>query len=75
LLIRSSIAGSGLAAASLRFDRAAARIADTAASPDGAANLAGDVVEQMEAGYAFDANLRVLRTADAMLGALLDVTA
>ena len=34
-----------------------------------------DVVEQMSAGYTFDANLRTLRTEQDMLGTLIDVTA
>ncbi len=38
-------------------------------------NLATDLVTQREALYAFKANLRVVQTADAMLGALLDTRA
>ena len=38
-------------------------------------DLATDLVTQREALYAFKANLRVVQTADAMLGALLDTRA
>jgi hypothetical protein len=77
----SSIALSGLAAATQRADRAAGRIAGLAAATDdpaAAENLAGpagDIVEQMQAGYAFDASLCVIRTDHAMVGTLLDVMA
>jgi flagellar basal body rod protein FlgC len=71
-----AIARGGLAAASFRLDAAAGRIASaaTSAEPD-TEGLASDLVEQMQAGYAFDANLCVIRTADALIGSLLDVTA
>ena len=36
------------------------------------ANLEADMVEQMSATYAFKANLQTLRTADHLLGSLLD---
>jgi len=71
-----SIARTGLAAATQRLDRAAGRMANAAAEPSGdAANLAEDIVGEIQAGYDFDANLGVIRTADAMLGSLLDVVA
>ena len=38
-------------------------------------NLEADVVEQMSATYSFKANLQTLRTADQMLGTLLDTYA
>jgi flagellar hook protein FlgE len=38
-------------------------------------NLAQDIVDQMSASYSFKANLRVVKTQDEMLGALLDVRA
>lgn len=38
-------------------------------------NLAQDIVDQMSAGYSFKANLRVVKTQDEMLGALLDLKA
>lgn len=41
----------------------------------GHADLATDLVEQRLALYSFEANLRSVRTADAMLGALIDVKA
>jgi flagellar hook protein FlgE len=38
-------------------------------------NMAQDIVDQMSASYSFKANLRVVKTQDEMLGALLDVKA
>ncbi len=38
-------------------------------------NMAQDVVDQLSASYSFKANLRVVKTQDEMLGALLDVKA
>ncbi|MBW8830245.1 MAG: flagellar basal body rod protein [Burkholderiales bacterium] len=38
-------------------------------------NLAQDIVDQISASYMFKANLRVVKTQDEMLGALLDVKA
>jgi flagellar basal body rod protein FlgC len=72
----SSIAQSGISAAMLRLDGAAHRIAH--ASTEGAldsSQLAGDLVEQMVALYAFKANLGVIETERAMLGSLLDLRA
>ncbi len=45
-----------------------------AASPEGVA-LPDEAVEQIAAGYAFKANALVLRTADEVLGTLLDTHA
>jgi len=95
----SSIAMSGLSAASLRLDASANNIANVqtpghrrdmviqeaqdgggvatriARSPQPGSDLAGDMVEQMSAAYAFKANLRVIQTQDAMMGTLLDARA
>lgn len=39
------------------------------------ADLAADLVEQMQASYSYKANLRSIRTQDEMMGSLLDVHA
>jgi len=39
------------------------------------ANLPQDVVDQMSAKHAFVANVQVLKTADRMMGSLLDIKA
>lgn len=39
------------------------------------ADLATDLVEQMQASYSFKANLRSIRTQDEMMGSLLDIHA
>ena len=46
-----------------------------AAQPADGVALEGEVVEQIAASYAFKANVLVLRTAQDMAGALLDVRA
>jgi flagellar hook protein FlgE len=68
----SSIASamSGMARALGQFDRASARIAQ----PE-PADLVADRVEQMTAKHAFAANLATIRTADDMLGTLIDTVA
>ena len=43
--------------------------------PQPGADLARDVVEQKSAAYAFQANLQVVKTADAMVGRLLNARA
>jgi len=65
-----SSAMSGMASAIGRFDRASARIAQ----PE-PADLIADRVEQMTAKHAFAANLTTIRTADDMLGTLIDTIA
>ena len=65
-----AIAAAGLTAAAARFEASARR---TAADP--LADLAGETVERLGAGLAFEANAAVLRTADEMAGALLDILA
>ena len=61
---------SGMATALNRFDRSAARTAQ----PD-PADPVGDRVEQITAQRSFEANLATVRTADEMLGSLIDIVA
>lgn len=65
-----SIASAGVASALERFDASARR---TAAAP--LDNLAEETVERIGAEIAVRANAAVLRTADEMTGALLDIVA
>ena len=46
--------------------------ADTRTAPRAGAALADDLVNQMSAAYSFEANLKVIRTEQRMLGRLLD---
>jgi len=46
--------------------------ADTLKAPHAGAALADDLVNQMSAAYSFEANLKVIRTEQRMLGRLLD---
>jgi hypothetical protein len=71
-LVISSIgsAMSGMAGAVARFDRASARIANQ--QPD---DLIGDRVEQITAQHEVAANAATIRTADEMLGTLIDTFA
>ncbi len=43
--------------------------------PEPGSDLAADLVEQKMASYAFQANLKVIRTADTLIGRLLDTQA
>jgi flagellar hook protein FlgE len=65
-----SIAAAGMAAAADRFDASARR---TAADP--LVDLGGEIVERITARTGFQANAAVVRTADDMIGTLLDMTA
>lgn len=65
-----SIASAGVASALERFDASARR---TAAAP--LDNPAEETVERISAGMALSANAAVIRTADDMTGALLDILA
>ncbi len=67
-MIAASIAAGGVASAMARFEQSAAR---TARAP--LDNLAAEMVERIEARTAVSANVAVLRTADDMTGALLDM--
>ena len=53
-----------------RFERAAGRIAQL---PEGARDLIKDTVEQIDAKAAFSANVSVIRTADEMMGTLINI--
>lgn len=64
----AAIASAGITSALARFDASAFR---TAANP--LDDLAGETVERLEASTAVSANVAVLRTADDMMGALLDI--
>jgi flagellar hook protein FlgE len=61
---------SGLTGAVDRFDRASSRLAQSD-PPD----LIGDRVEQLVDKHAFEANLSTIRTADEMLGSVIDIFA
>jgi hypothetical protein len=61
---------SGMTSALGRFDRASARIAQ----PD-PADPVRDRVDQITAQHSFEANLATVRTADDMIGSLLDIVA
>jgi len=63
-----AIAAAGIFAATERFEASARR---TAASP--LADPAGEAVERITASHAVEANAAVMRTADDMIGTLLDV--
>jgi flagellar basal body rod protein FlgG len=53
-----------------RFERAAGRIAQ---APEGEGDLVGDTVDIIDAKATFSANLAVARTADEMLGTLINI--
>lgn len=61
---------SGMASAVSKFDRASARIAEP--KP---ADLIGDRAAQLTAHHELTANLATVRTADEMLGTLIDIVA
>ncbi len=63
-----SIAAAGMSNALNRFETSARRTASGSLQ-----TLEQDVVEQVQAKTAFSANIAVLRTADEMMGALLDL--
>ena len=65
-----AIAAAGMTSAQMRFDDSARR---TAAAP--LDDLAGETVERIEAKTAFSATAAVARTADDMMGTLLDILA
>lgn len=63
-----AIAAAGISAATERFEASARR---TASNP--LADPAGETVERLSARASVEANAAVLRTADDMVGTLLDV--
>lgn len=69
-MIASAIAAGGLASATARFEQSALRTANAPLD-----NLEAEMVERIEAKASVSANLAVLRTADDMAGALLDILA
>ena len=69
-----AIASTGLDAAFQRFEQSAQRTA-RAASPYADVDLAQEAVEQISARASFSANIAVMRTANQMLGQLLDILA
>jgi hypothetical protein len=68
-----STAAAGMAAASARFDDAAGRLARSGAGDDQA--MAQAAVASIQTEAAFAADTKVVKAADQMMGALLDVTA
>jgi flagellar hook protein FlgE len=68
-------AASGLQAAVSRLNASADRTARMGLSQGGDVDLAAESVARIEAGAAFKANVAVIRTADQMTGALLDILA
>ncbi|AQR62777.1 hypothetical protein BZG35_14785 [Brevundimonas sp. LM2] len=69
-MIASAIAASGIATATARFEQSAIRTATGSLD-----NLGAELVEQTMAATAVSANVAVLRTADDMVGSLLDILA
>ena len=69
-MIASSIAAGGIAAATARFEQSAQRTVQAPLD-----NLETEMVERIEAKAEFSANIAVLKTADDMTGALLDILA
>lgn len=69
-MIASAIAVGGIAAATARFEQSARRTAQAPLD-----NLETEMVERIEAKAEFSANIAVLKTADDMTGALLDILA
>ena len=63
-------AAAGMAMQAERFERTAQRIAKL---PGGEGDLVADTVEQIDAKQAFAANVAVARTADEMLGTLINI--
>jgi len=67
----SSIAASGMAAATLRLQMSANKVANAASSD---VDLAGEVVQQIMARVSFAANAQVMKTDARMTAALFDIT-
>ena len=66
---------SGMAAATDRFDRASSRIAQAGTGTGADDDLIGDRVDQITAEHAFAANAATIRTADEMVGTLINTIA
>jgi flagellar hook protein FlgE len=69
-----TIAAAGLTRALGRFEASAVRTAQLA-DPNAEVDYAEEAVEQISAKHEVSANLAVIRTADEMLGELLDIKA
>ena len=67
----SSIAASGMAAASMRLQMSANRVANAA---DPKVDLADEAVQQLMARISFAVNAQVMKTDARMMSALLDIT-
>jgi flagellar basal body rod protein FlgC len=68
-----AIAAAGMTAAANRLNASAERTAQWELADSPAVDLAREAVEQVSARTDFKANAAVIRTADAMTGALLDL--
>ena len=66
----SAIASAGISAAVARFDASARRTAEAPLD-----DLAGQMVERLQASSEVKANVAVLRSANDMMGELLDILA
>lgn len=69
-----AISATGLSAAFRRFSESAERTARMA-DPSADVDYAAEAVEQIQAKQAVSANVSVIKTADEMLGRLLDIRA
>ncbi len=70
-----SVGLSGMGASMQRLDAAAGRIARVSGTADTPPSLAADLVTQRQAAAEFKANVQTVKTADQVLGTLLDVFA
>ena len=70
-----SSAMSGMAAATERFDRASARVAQAGTDTGADDDLIRDRVDQITDEHAFAANAATIRTADEMVGTLINTIA
>jgi flagellar basal body rod protein FlgG len=64
----------GMFAASKKFEASAFRVAQMG-DPNADVDLVAETVEQISAKHEFSANVQVIKTADDMLGDLLDIIA
>lgn len=64
----------GMFAASKKFEASAFRVAQMG-DPESSVDLVAETVAQISAKHEFSANVQVIKTADDMLGDLLDIVA
>lgn len=64
----------GMFAASKKFEASAFRVAQMG-DPESSVDLVAETVAQISAKHEFSANVQVIKTADDMLGDLLDIIA